>query len=128
MAAPKLLVCDDEEVLRQLLRATFESEGYDVLEARDGLEGVARARENRPDLIVIDMMMPGGSGLHALRELRQDASLRQTPVIMLTARAQLADRRAAAAAGADYYLAKPFSPLRLAELAGELLEHARRAA
>lgn len=128
MAPPKLLVCDDEEVLRQLLRATFESEGYNVLEARDGLEGLARARENHPDLIVIDMMMPGASGLHALRELRRDPMFRDTPVIMLTARAQLADRRAATEAGADHYLAKPFSPLRLAELAGELLEHARRAA
>lgn len=128
MAAPTLLVCDDEEVLRDLVRATFEGEGFDVVEAQDGSQALEQARRRNPDLMVIDMMMPGGSGLHALRELRRDPQLSSMPVIMLTARTQIADRTAAAEAGADYYLVKPFSPLRLAELAGELLENVRQAA
>jgi two-component system phosphate regulon response regulator PhoB len=128
MAAPTLLVCDDEEVLRDLVRATFEGEGFNVVEAQDGSEALEQARRRHPDLMVIDMMMPGASGLQTLRELRRDPELSSTPVIMLTARTQIADRTAAVEAGADYYLAKPFSPLRLAELAGELLENVRQAA
>ena len=128
MAAPKLLVCDDEPVLRDLLRATFENHGYDVVEARDGSEALSRARENRPDLIVIDLMLPGESGLDTVRELRGDAAFRSTPVIVLTARTQVADRTAAAEAGADFYVSKPFSPLGLARIAGRLLENVRTAA
>lgn len=128
MASPRLLVCDDEKVLRDLVRATFEGQGYAVDEARDGSEAMARARSTRPDLIVIDMMMPGESGLETLRELRSDPNLGSTPVIMLTARTQVADRTAAADAGANYYVSKPFSPLRLAELADKLLENVRQAA
>jgi two-component system, OmpR family, phosphate regulon response regulator PhoB len=116
-----VLLCDDEEVLRQLVRATLDNGEYSIVEATDGDESLELARRLRPDVIVLDMMMPGRSGLEVLQELRGDPNLGSTPVIMLTARARQADREAAAA-GADPYLAKPFSPLELISLVEELLE------
>jgi CheY-like chemotaxis protein len=119
-----VLLCDDEEVLRQLVRATLDNGEYSIVEATDGDESLELARRLRPDVIVLDMMMPGRSGLEVLQELRGDPNLGSTPVIMLTARARQADREAAAA-GADRYLAKPFSPLELISLVEELLEGGR---
>jgi CheY-like chemotaxis protein len=108
-----ILVCDNEEILRGLVRASLDGNGYTLVEARDGDEAVEQARLVRPDLILLDMMMPGQSGLEVLAELRRDPKLRGIPVLMLTARAQLTDREAAHLAGADRFLAKPFSPLEL---------------
>lgn len=119
MATPKVLVCDDEDVLRALVRASLN--GYDVIEARDGGEALLVARGERPDLILLDMMMPGRSGIDVLRDLRADPTLAAIPVVMLTARTQPGDREAAAGAGADRFLGKPFSPHDLAELVSELL-------
>jgi DNA-binding response OmpR family regulator len=107
-------------VLRALVRASLDT-GYELAEASDGDESLRLARELHPDLIVLDMMMPGKSGLEVLGELRADPSLAATPVVMLTARAQAADRAAAASGGADRYLAKPFSPMELAATVAELL-------
>jgi CheY-like chemotaxis protein len=120
-----VLLCDDEEVLRQLVRATLDNGEYSIVEATDGDESLELARRLQPDLIILDMMMPGRSGLEVLEELRGDPNLGSTPVIMLTARARQADREAAAAAGADRYLAKPFSPLELISLVEELLDGGR---
>ena len=117
-----VLLCDDEEVLRHLVRATLDNGEYEIVEAADGDESLELARSRRPDLIVLDMMMPGRSGLEVLRELRQDPALSRTPVIMLTARARQADQEEATAAGADRYLAKPFSPLELISVVEDLLE------
>jgi DNA-binding response OmpR family regulator len=116
-----ILICDNEEPLRALVRASLDGDGHELLEARDGDEALALAREARPDLIVLDMMMPGRTGIDVLRDLRADPSFADTSVIMLTARAQVADRAAAAEAGADRFLAKPFSPLELGALVDELL-------
>jgi two-component system response regulator MtrA len=116
-----VLLCDDEEVLRRLVRATLQTDDYRIEEAADGEEALARARSLRPDLIILDMMMPGLSGLEVLRELRADPAFANTPVIMLTARARPADQEEAAAAGADRYLAKPFSPLELIGVVEKLL-------
>jgi CheY-like chemotaxis protein len=118
-----VLVCDDEEILRSLIRATLA--GFEVAEARDGDEALAQARALHPELILLDMMMPGRSGLEVLAELRNDEKLAKTPVIMLTARTQLADRDAADAAGADRYLPKPFSPVQLISVVEELLGEER---
>jgi CheY-like chemotaxis protein len=118
---PIVLVCDNEEALRALVTATLEGTGCELVEARDGEEALKQARASRPDLILLDIMMPVRTGLDVLAELRADAELAQTPVVMLTARAQLKDRDAALAAGADRFLAKPFSPLELARLVDELL-------
>lgn len=116
-----MLVCDNEEALRALVSATLEGAGYELVEARDGREALAQARAVRPDLILLDMMMPVHTGLEVLAELRADPELADTPVVMLTARAQLTDREAALEAGADRFLPKPFSPLELAGLVADLL-------
>ncbi len=116
-----ILVADDEAVLRALIRATLSSAGYDVLEAVDGDEALELARSARPDLIVLDLMMPKRSGLDVLLELRADPELAITPVVMLTTRARAADREAGAEAGADRFLTKPFSPRELSETVAELL-------
>jgi CheY-like chemotaxis protein len=123
--AKTVLLCDDEDVLRQLVRATLESDSCSIVEADDGDVSILLARQLVPDVIVLDMMMPGRSGLDVLSELRRDATLSHIPVIMLTARARPADQEAALAAGADRYLAKPFSPLELIGLVEELLERGR---
>ncbi len=116
-----ILVCDNEEILRGLVRASLDGNGYTLVEARDGDEAVEQARLARPDLILLDMMMPGRSGLDVLAELRRDPDLRGIPVVMLTARAQVTDREAASLAGADHFLAKPFSPFELDCVVKELL-------
>jgi two-component system, OmpR family, phosphate regulon response regulator PhoB len=119
--AHTVLVCDNEEALRELVRDSLEDEDYDLVEARDGDEALVVARRTRPDLIVLDMMMPGRSGLEVLLELRRDPVLARTPVIMLTARTQSVDRDASAAAGANRFVAKPFSPLELVAVVEEVL-------
>lgn len=118
--AARILICDNEEPLRALVRAALD--GHEVHEARDGDESLERARALRPDLIVLDMMMPGRSGLDVLEELRADPELAGIRVVMLTARAQASDHVAAGHAGADLFMVKPFSPLRLAAAVEELLE------
>jgi CheY-like chemotaxis protein len=117
---PKVLVCDDEEVLRSLIRATLEGD-FEIVEVTSGDTTLERARAERPDLIVLDMMMPGTSGLDVLNELRSDPELGSIPVLMLTARTQRSDRDAALNAGADRFLAKPFSPIELVGVVTELL-------
>jgi CheY-like chemotaxis protein len=123
MGDATILVCDDEAVLRSLVRASLDGE-YSIIEARDGDEAFELAHSDRPDLIVIDMMMPGRTGLEVVAALRDEEEFAETPVIMLTARAQAADRDAATDAGADHYLAKPFSPRELASLVHQVLADA----
>jgi CheY-like chemotaxis protein len=118
---PTVLICDNEEVLRALVRDALAPASYELVEARDGDESVDAARACEPDLIVLDMMMPGRSGLEVLRDLRGEKRFADTPVVMLTARAQAADRDAALEAGVSHFLSKPFSPLTLATLVAELL-------
>jgi len=108
-----VLVCDNEEALRALVRAALEPSGCEIAEARDGDESVELARALEPDLIVLDLMMPGRSGLQVLDELRSEPRFETTPVIVLSARAQVADREAVTQAGATTFLAKPFSPREL---------------
>jgi CheY-like chemotaxis protein len=122
----KILVCDNEEVMRELVRATLNHGEYELVEARDGDEALEVARRERPDLILLDMMMPGRTGLEVAVELREDDEFADTPIVMLTARTQAGDRAAAVAAGATRFLAKPFSPLELIMLVEELLGAVRR--
>lgn len=119
---PRILICDNEVALRGLVRAALDTGAYDIYEARDGDESLTRARELRPDLLVLDMMMPGRTGLEVLEELRGDPAFEATPVVVLTARAQATDREAAERAGATHFLTKPFSPLKLASMVAELVE------
>jgi two-component system phosphate regulon response regulator PhoB len=121
---PCILVCDDEAVLRDLVRACLEPD-YEIVEASNGDESLRIARRLRPDLIVLDMMMPGTSGLDVLERLRSEPALASTPVVMLTARAQAADRFAAASAGADRYVPKPFDVRELRDAVAELIQQRR---
>jgi CheY-like chemotaxis protein len=116
-----VLVCDDEPVLRGLIRATLDADGHSLVEAEDGEQALQLARSVRPDIILLDLMMPGRTGIEVLEELRRDPQLGTTPVVMLTARAQAADRDAAERAGADGFLPKPFSPRELVRVVEELL-------
>jgi len=121
VAAATILICDDEAPLRALVRATLEGDNYEIVEAADGEEALDLARRLRPDVILLDTMMPGRSGLDVLGELGADPALASIPVVMLTARVQQCDREAAALLGAARFLAKPFSPRQLEKLVRELV-------
>jgi CheY-like chemotaxis protein len=121
----QILVCDNEPALRALVKAAVTNDGYEVHEARNGDESLELARALEPDLIVLDVMMPGRTGIQVLEELRAEERFRQTPVIMLTARAQASDRLAAVEAGATRFVSKPFSPIELGLIIGELVNGRR---
>jgi DNA-binding response OmpR family regulator len=108
-----VLVADDEPHLLRLVTFRIEREGHRVITASDGDTALRLARRERPDLCVLDVMMPGRSGFDVLRELREDPQLAGTTVIMLTARAQDGDLDAGFSLGADDYITKPFSPQEL---------------
>ena len=115
---PIILICEDEPSLRELVRATLGS-GYDFVDAVDGDEAAQLIREVRPALIVLDLMLPRVSGLELLGDLRADESVRDTPVVVLTAWSHAEE--AALVAGADRFLAKPFEPDELKSAVDELL-------
>jgi two-component system, OmpR family, alkaline phosphatase synthesis response regulator PhoP len=105
-----VLVIDDEPKISELCRDYLRAAGYSVLTAADGPLGLALARRERPDLVVLDLMLPGMDGLDVCRELRRESSV---PIIMLTARVDETDRLVGLELGADDYLTKPFSPREL---------------
>lgn len=106
-----ILVVEDEPHIVEVLKDYLTQSGYDVLLAREGQAGLALARQHHPDLIVLDLMLPGGmDGLDVCRQIRQDTTLAETPIIMLTARVELTDRLVGLELGADDYITKPFSP------------------
>lgn len=104
-----VLLVDDEPDLLALLKYNLEKEGFEALTATNGTEGLETARRQKPDMIVLDIMMPGLDGIEVCRRLRQDAELRDTPIIMLTARTEDDDYVHGLDAGADIYLGKPLS-------------------
>jgi DNA-binding response OmpR family regulator len=108
-----VLVVDDDPVILKLLTVNFELEGYDVISASDGAEGLAAVREQRPAVVVSDIMMPNMSGLDLVTAMQADAELAAIPVILLSAKAQAGDVRAGLDAGAVDYVTKPFEPLDL---------------
>ena len=122
MQAKKLLLIDDEPAVQTLVRLVLEGEGWQVLVARDGLQGLALARERQPDVILLDVALPDMSGLEVCRQLKADPSTSAIPVAMLTAMAQEADRRSAMALGADDYITKPWRPAALTTKVTSLLE------
>ena len=117
-----VLLVDDDPVILKLLQVNFEMEGYTVVTASDGLEGVERARAEAPDVIICDIMMPRMDGLEVTRALKGDPETKDIPIILLSAKAQASDVQAGKDIGADDYLTKPFDPLELLERVGELLE------
>lgn len=113
MSKGTVLVIDDEKDLIELVRYNLEKDGYDVIGTADGESGLEVAGSHRPDLVVLDLMLPGMDGLEVCRRLRADARTARVPVIMLTAKASEADRIVGLEIGADDYLVKPFSPREL---------------
>ena len=109
-----MLVVDDDPVIVKLLEVNFAMEGYDVLSAHDGQEGLIRARADRPDVIILDVMMPGLDGLDVARALKSSDDTCHIPIILLSAKAQATDV-AMGRAVADEYITKPFDPLELLE-------------
>ena len=110
----KILIVDDHVDIRKLIRMTLEFEAYDIVEAADAETAVILAGTWRPDLVLLDVMMPGAfDGLEACRRLKANPAMEGTHVILLSARGQARDREAGLNAGADVYLVKPFSPLQL---------------
>lgn len=118
--AKKILIADDEGPLRLLVRATLEDESgegrYEIIEAADGNEALEIALRERPELILLDIQMPGLSGLEVCKMLKGDPATSDLMIVMLTAKGQQSDREKGFAAGADEYFSKPFSPLELLEL------------
>ena len=109
----RVLIADDQSSIRLLVRATIESDAYSIVEASNGDQAWLLIKELRPDLVLLDVHMPGLSGLEVTRAVRADPSLAGTTVILLTANISNSDVEAGLAAGADLYLTKPFSPLEL---------------
>jgi two-component system phosphate regulon response regulator PhoB len=121
MPAPTVLVVEDDPTILQLLEVNFEMEGFIVVRAEDGEQGLAAARECRPDVIVSDVMMPNMSGLELVQALKAGAATKAIPVILLSAKAQGADVRMGLDAGADDYVTKPFEPLDLIDRVNAVL-------
>jgi two-component system, OmpR family, phosphate regulon response regulator PhoB len=108
-----LLIADDESGIRSLVRMTLQRKQYEILEAADGEEALALARKHHPELVLLDVMMPGLSGFEVCRALKDDPTTADATVVMLSAKAQDSDRAEGIAAGADDYFTKPFSPIAL---------------
>jgi len=119
-----VLIVDDEPEIVTLVRMTLEGESIRILEAHTGSDAFQIAKEERPDLILLDVMMPGTTGLEVCKQLREDPATKDITVIMLTARAQPWDRDAGMGAGANGYVVKPFSPLSLLRKVDEVLGRA----
>lgn len=118
----RVLIVEDQADIRKLIRMTLEFEDYEIHEASDGAAGLRIARDIRPELMLLDVMMPGElDGLQVCHHIKNDAATRDIRVVLLTARGQARDREVGREAGADEYLVKPFSPLQLIETIERLL-------
>lgn len=118
----RILITEDQPDIRKLIHMTLEFEDYEIREAPDGVEGLRVAKEFQPDLMLLDVMMPGElDGLQVCRHVKADPATRHIKVVILSARGQVADRQAGKEAGADGYLIKPFSPLELIETLESML-------
>jgi DNA-binding response OmpR family regulator len=122
----RVLVIDDEAPIRLLCRVNLEAEGMEVLEAPDGPRGLDQARSEQPDVILLDVMMPGLDGWRVAEELLEDERTRDIPIIFLTARAEFRDRAKGLDIGGVDYVTKPFNPLDLAPLVDSLLDRISR--
>jgi DNA-binding response OmpR family regulator len=122
----RVLVIDDEAPIRLLCRVNLEAEGMKVIEAADGPTGLEQAREEVPDVVLLDVMMPGLDGWRVAEQLLEDERTNEIPIIFLTARAEFRDRARGLDIGGVDYVTKPFNPLELAPLVRELLARIER--
>ena len=126
---PKILIADDEPSLRLLVKATLSANKlYELIEASDGNEAFSKAKSELPDLILLDVMMPGLSGFEVCERLKNDTATKKIVIIMLTAKGQQSDRDWAISVGTDYFLTKPFSPIELFNLIGKILSEKEKSA
>jgi DNA-binding response OmpR family regulator len=121
MPSPTVLVVEDDPVILRLLEVNFELEGFGVVLAHDGVEGVDLARSEQPDIVISDIMMPRMSGIELVEALKADEATAKIPIILLSAKAQTSDLKSGMDAGADDYITKPFEPLDLVDRVNALL-------
>ncbi len=121
MTTARVLVVDDEAPIRLLCRVNLEAEGMDVIEAADGPSGLEAARRERPDVVLLDVMMPGLDGWRVAEQLLEDRETSSIPIIFLTARAELRDRARGLDLGGLDYVTKPFNPVELAPLIRDVI-------
>jgi DNA-binding response OmpR family regulator len=126
MSPARVVVADDDADIRDLVAFKLEAAGMDVVAVADGAAALEACQDVPPDLVILDVMMPGMSGLDVCRALRDSIGLAQVPVILLTARAQESDVAQGFDAGADDYVVKPFSPRELAARVNAVMSRARR--
>jgi len=112
----RILVVEDQEDLRGVLRDLLTGSGFEVAEAADGRTGVAKAKSERPDLILMDIQLPGIDGYEASRQIKADPDLQATPIIAVSSLAMKGDEEKARASGCDGYVTKPYSPMQLLRL------------
>lgn len=118
----KILIVDDQQEVRELVGVTLRVGDYQILQAKSGEEAVKIARAEKPDLIIMDVMMPGSiDGIEATRILKNDRETKEIPIIMLTGKGQETDKKRGFEVGADDYFVKPFSPLELIKKVEEVL-------
>jgi len=120
-SSKKILLVEDEPEFRMALRMRLEANGYEIIEAEDGVMGLDLARNQKPDLIVLDIMLPKMDGFKVARLLKFDEKHKHIPIIMLTARAQQSDKETGLAVGANAYLTKPFKPQEILDIIARLL-------
>ncbi|HUV50101.1 MAG TPA: response regulator [Anaerolineae bacterium] len=118
----KILIVDDQQKVRALLEVTISMGDFEILHASSGEEGLRKARECMPDIILLDVMMPGLDGIEVCRLLKKDPATKDIYIIMLTARGQQADKKKGFDAGADEYFTKPFSPMDLINKIDKIFE------
>jgi CheY-like chemotaxis protein len=121
----RVLAVDDDPTILRLLQVNLQMEGHDVVTASDGVEALAKARESRPEVVLLDVMMPGLDGWQVCEQLRADPDIGDTPVVFVSARAQESDLARGHAVGANAYITKPFDPVELTELVERLAADAR---
>jgi DNA-binding response OmpR family regulator len=121
-----VLVVDDERSIRLLCRVNLSASGIDVLEAENGTKALELARRERPDLVLLDVMMPDVDGWTVARELAEDDRTREIPVVFLTARAEAADKRMGQQLGGVGYLVKPFDPVTIGDFVEGVIERVER--
>jgi len=121
-----VLVIDDDPVILELLRVNFEIEGFDVICASDGEEGLQLAQTEKPDVVISDIMMPRRDGLQVLSELKGDTFTEDLPVILLSAKAQKSEVQHGLDMGADDYITKPFDPLELIDRLNAVMTKSHR--